>query len=454
MANHKSEHKDTPEDKGTPEDSDKPKHKRRRKSEHKRKSGHTDVSEHKDTPERTDASEHKDTLEHTDASEHKDTPEHTDAPEQKDRSKHKHRAERRDKSEHRQVAAPLEPIQLPERSQRGIRTAQVRAFAGGSEADAQRRCPTRERTVKELAKERERESKWIQLLPSEGGPGHAGSFQKWRKSHSSVFRDLILEGIPDAVRSRAWRVVLDSDAKGHPKEVTARQLAERAVPECDAAIRADIARVIPLMAPFATTDIGQRLYAVLRAYANSDSELGYREGMGYVAALLVSYMSEDHAFWAFGKVMRGKALHLRDYHLGDALQKALSVWLYLLKSQFKKFHKHCKKIGVEHINYLRGWFIHFFLSVDFLPVLRLRIWDRIAGFGAQAVFSLGLTFVALLEKDLLKRGRDELTLTLQNPILGVQEGDWRNVIKKWNKLWIGAGDYKEILAKVSIHDLI
>jgi hypothetical protein len=176
--------------------------------------------------------------------------------------------------------------------------------------------------------------------------------------------------------------------------------------------------------------------------------------MGYVAAMLVSYMSENHAFWAFQKVMRGKKLHLRGWYLGDALQKALWVWNYLLKTHFRKFYRYCKKIEVEHIDYLRGWFTHAFLSVDFLPVFRLRIWDRIVAFGARGLFSLGLAFVALLEKDLLKRGKEDLTMTLQNPILGIQEGDWMNVIKKWDALWISVDAYKEILAEVSVRDVI
>jgi hypothetical protein len=339
----------------------------------------------------------------------------------------------------------LDPINLPDRSERGIRTAQARAFAPGTEDDSHRRCPTLELTVKELAKERE--SRWIQILPSEGDPSHMENFRQWRNSHPSVFHDLVLQGIPDSLRSLAWRVMLFSVVPNQPNQMTPQQMAERAIPACDAEIRADIARVIPLMASFATTDITQSLYIVLRAYANVDGELGYREGMGYVAALLVSYMTEDQAFWAFSAVMRGKALYLRGCHLGDTLQKALYVWNHLLKNQFKKFHDYCKQIGVEHIDYLRVWFMHMFLSVDFLPVLRLRIWDRIAGFGGRAIFGLGLAFVSLLEKDLLTRKKDDLTLTLRNPILGIQEGDWKTLIKKWDKFWIAPSKYREILAK-------
>jgi hypothetical protein len=184
--------------------------------------------------------------------------------------------------------------------------------------------------VKELAKERERESRWIQVLFSEGNFRPVEDFWRWRKVHASLFRDLVFQGIPDSVRSRAWCALLSSIPESHSKLTTARQSAERTVPRCDEAIRADIGRIISLMAPFATTDITQSLYVVLRGYANMDHEMGYREGMGCVAALLVSYMTEDQAFWTFNAVMRGRGLHLRGYHLGDALQLSLAVWLYLL----------------------------------------------------------------------------------------------------------------------------
>jgi hypothetical protein len=169
--------------------------------------------------------------------------------------------------------------------------------------------------------------------------------------------------------------------------------------------------------------------------------------MGHVAALLISYMTEDQAFWTFNAVMRGQTLHLREYHLGDALQLSLTVWLYLLKSQFKRFYHYCTQIRVKHIDYLRVWFMHFFLSVDFLPVLRLRIWDRIAAFGGRAIYSLGLALVSLMEKDLLKRGRDDLTLMLQSPIIGIRERDWGNVIKKWDRFWISFSNYGEVVSR-------
>jgi hypothetical protein len=98
--------------------------------------------------------------------------------------------------------------------------------------------------------------------------------------------------------------------------------------------------------------------------------------------------------------------------------------------------------------------MHFFLSVDFLPVLRLRIWDRIAAFGGRAIYGLGLALVSLMEKDLLKKGRDDLTLTLRNPIIGIREGDWGNVIKKWDRFWINLSDYEQMIVKAATHHLV
>ena len=54
---------------------------------------------------------------------------------------------------------------------------------------------------------------------------------------------------------------------------------------------------------------GQRaLYNVLKAYSVYDREVGYVQGMGFLAGLLLLYMGEVDAFWLLVALLKG-AVH-------------------------------------------------------------------------------------------------------------------------------------------------
>jgi hypothetical protein len=47
-----------------------------------------------------------------------------------------------------------------------------------------------------------------------------------------------------------------------------------------------------------------RLYNILRAYANLDREIGYCQGMNFIAAmLLINIQDEEKAFWCLVSIM-------------------------------------------------------------------------------------------------------------------------------------------------------
>ncbi len=48
-----------------------------------------------------------------------------------------------------------------------------------------------------------------------------------------------------------------------------------------------------------------------RAYAVFDPELGYCQGMGYIAAVLLCYMPLEDAFWLFTSLLRNRKYKLR-----------------------------------------------------------------------------------------------------------------------------------------------
>ena len=70
----------------------------------------------------------------------------------------------------------------------------------------------------------------------------------------------------------------------------------------------DLARTFPKHSIFnKNSEIGQKgLQQVLRAYAVYDREVGYCQGMGFLAALFLMYMTEEDAFWLLVAVFSDK----------------------------------------------------------------------------------------------------------------------------------------------------
>lgn len=58
---------------------------------------------------------------------------------------------------------------------------------------------------------------------------------------------------------------------------------------------------------FEATSGQNRLYNILKAYTEYDPEIGYCQGMNFIAALLLTYIpNEEDAFWSLVHIMYEK----------------------------------------------------------------------------------------------------------------------------------------------------
>jgi hypothetical protein len=298
----------------------------------------------------------------------------------------------------------------------------------------------------EASKDRQREGKWHHVLGPEIDP-HSGKpslrFRDWRKAHSRIFERRIMKGLPDICRGRVWYELLNSKHDESPGPIV-ETLYKHGTPECDRAIRADIARTMPLIAGFSMNNVSDALYRVLRAYANADEPLGYSQGMAFYAGVFLQYMPELKAFWAFWQLFQGNKHALREYYLnnGQTIKDVSRVWTFFLERKFPKVHAHFKQMGVMPMSYLSGWFLSGFQSLKFAPQFRLRVLDRQVAFGTRALVSCGLAIVACLKKDLEVKSKDECMRCLENPAILPDLRDWRAVIKKFDTVMISKSDYK------------
>lgn len=121
--------------------------------------------------------------------------------------------------------------------------------------------------------------------------------------------------------------------------------------------------------------------------------------MGFVAGLLLLYMSEEDAFWTLVSLLKG-AVH-------DPLEGLYLPGLPLLKQYFFQFEglvaayfpdlsKEFEREGFQIGLHTSQWFITMFaysMKFDYL----LRVWDMIMFDGPKTVFRVGLAIVHYMQ---------------------------------------------------------
>jgi hypothetical protein len=300
------------------------------------------------------------------------------------------------------------------------------------------------RRAKDDAKERERESKWIYML------GHPDAFfgKKREKLESRI-----LKGIPDAVRSRAWRYIIDRRwSRASDRTPIAELIARREDSDTIHQIRLDVSRTMPQVPIFATPEVQDALRQLLHAYSNVDQELGYTQSMAFIAATLLLYMDLEAAFWCFRSLMIAKQYRFRDFYTDGfpKLYELKKIWDYLLETRHMDFVRFLDRNSVVFENYAMSWFLCAFMDVDFIPVLRMRIFDRYAGFGTRALLTFGLVLVGRLKRFLMSGQTEEIVQALRRCGSIPEMKDWRAVIKDWDKVWMSEKDYKKLFAHTKV----
>ncbi|XP_022862147.1 EVI5-like protein isoform X2 [Olea europaea var. sylvestris] len=237
-----------------------------------------------------------------------------------------------------------------------------------------------------------------------------------RKPH--VVKRRIRKGIPDCLRGLVWQLISGSRDLLLMNPGVYEQLVIYETSSSELDIIRDISRTFPSHVFFQKRHgPGQRsLYNVLKAYSVFDREVGYVQGMGFVAGLLLLYMSEEDAFWLLVALLKG-AVHAPMeglYLVGLPLvQQYLFQFDHLVKDHLPKLGEHFAQEMINPSMYASQWFITVF-SYSFPFHLALRIWDVFLYEGVKIVFKVGLALLKYTHDDLVKLPFEKLIHALRN----------------------------------------
>ncbi|XP_058839083.1 rab GTPase-activating protein 1-like isoform X2 [Topomyia yanbarensis] len=212
---------------------------------------------------------------------------------------------------------------------------------------------------------------------------------------------LVRCGIPDILRGAIWQKLANVENKTEMTD-SYRVLITKET-SCENVIQRDINRTFPAHKFFKESGgIGQdSLYKVSKAYAVYDTEVGYCQGLSFIAASLLLHMPEEEAFCVLVALMYNYGL--RDmYKLGfESLYLRLYQLNRLMKDQLPDLYEHFYNTGIESHMFASQWFLTLF-TARFPLYFVFYILDVFLLDGITVLFQVALTLLSACKKDLLE----------------------------------------------------
>jgi len=260
------------------------------------------------------------------------------------------------------------------------------AAAGGDSAPG--RGAEQEVSPEELAK-------WREMI-DQGLP-------EYIQAHPDRFRRRARRGVPPPFRWRVWKAAVGlEDAKVRPGALPANyDVLSHKAHRWTELIRIDVCRTFPELKSAFDLEQQQRLQRLLNAYAGHRPEVGYCQGMNFVAGLLLLVSdNEEESFGVFTCLMdtKGLAGFYRDKL--PLLRRYLQACDVLVKETVPDLREHFIKENVQPAVYLHEWFLTLFINCFPLSMVKI-IWDTIVVEGLPVILKIAVSTLQVLKDSLL-----------------------------------------------------
>ncbi|EFJ44225.1 hypothetical protein VOLCADRAFT_43638, partial [Volvox carteri f. nagariensis] len=250
-----------------------------------------------------------------------------------------------------------------------------------------------------------RERKWGKML-GRGGAALDG----YRRRRPERLKRRVRKGIPESWRGLAWLELSGRSCSGGGGGPNARHgtycAPSTAVVMC---IMRDLNRTFPNHVAFMRRQgvLQKALFSVLWASAAYRPSVGYVQGMGFLAAVLLLYMPDEDAFWTLQALMQGSPSWPERWGMEQlysagmpGLRCSLFQFSRLLRDVAPRLAARMEREGVEPELYGTHWFNTAFAYTLPFPHL-LRVWDVFVAEGPKTLFRVGLAVLQYAEARLL-----------------------------------------------------
>uniref|UniRef100_A0A671MW33 TBC1 domain family member 4 n=1 Tax=Sinocyclocheilus anshuiensis TaxID=1608454 RepID=A0A671MW33_9TELE len=235
------------------------------------------------------------------------------------------------------------------------------------------------------------------------------------------------QGVPRQHRGEIWKFLSEQyllrkevpSTKPPNNETPYKELLKQLTSQ-QHAILIDLGRTFPTHPYFrAQLGAGQlSLYNLLKAYSLLDPEVGYCQGLSFVAGVLLLHMSEEDAFHMLKFLMYDTGL--RKQYRPDMI--ILQIQMYQLSRLLHDYHRelytHLEQYEISPSLYAAPWFLTAFAS-HFPLGFVARVFDMLFLQGSEVIFKVALSLLGshkplILQHDNLESIVEFIKTTLPN----------------------------------------
>ncbi|XP_074902168.1 TBC1 domain family member 4 isoform X7 [Buteo buteo] len=216
------------------------------------------------------------------------------------------------------------------------------------------------------------------------------------------------EGVPKSRRGEIWQFLAVQHRVRHrlpnkqqPSDVSYKELLKQLTAQ-QHAILVDLGRTFPTH-PYFSAHLGAgqlSLFNLLKAYSLLDKEVGYCQGISFVAGVLLLHMSEEQAFEMLKFLMYD--LGFRKQYRPDMM--SLQIQMYQLSRLLHDYHRdlynHLEENEISPSLYAAPWFLTLFAS-QFPLGFVARVFDIIFLQGTEVIFKVALSLLSSQETSIM-----------------------------------------------------
>ncbi|KAL1780537.1 TBC1 domain family member 4 isoform X3 [Sigmodon hispidus] len=209
------------------------------------------------------------------------------------------------------------------------------------------------------------------------------------------------EGVPKSRRGEIWQFLALQYRLRHrlpnkhqPPDTSYKELLKQLTAQ-QHAILVDLGRTFPTH-PYFSVQLGAgqlSLFNLLKAYSLLDKEVGYCQGISFVAGVLLLHMSEEQAFEMLKFLMYD--LGFRKQYRPDMM--SLQIQMYQLSRLLHDYHRelynHLEENEISPSLYAAPWFLTLFAS-QFPLGFVARVFDIIFLQGTEVIFKVALSLLS------------------------------------------------------------
>ena len=235
------------------------------------------------------------------------------------------------------------------------------------------------------------------------------NFNQYKTSKFSKLKERTRKGIPEGMRGLAWTKLVELEEFKKGRENLYKDLLSK-IDNSDFidqkeefVIIRDLPRTFPKNMIFNDKlGEGQRtLFRILMCFSSHSKNTGYVQGMGFLAALFLTYMNEEDSFWMLYCVF--SKYNLEEVYTKNfpGLRKKLYIFIKLLEKFVPKIYNKLKEKEVVPTMYASQWFFTLFTNTFPFEII-VRIFDCFFLEGEKIIYRIALAIFKIREKKLLK----------------------------------------------------